>query len=307
MPSLAHLVQIGALRLVALPIRLLPRRAALELGAWIGRLGWWTGIRRSVALANLKQAFPDLTDDERLDLARTASINFGRTVAEFLRFAGRDRLRVGELVEIEGLEALKRDLEDGEGGALVVTAHLGSWALYVTALAASGVPSSLLVGQQTNPYVDRLILGIPGDAVRFISKSKQAPRRILGSLSEGHAVVMVADHYTSSEAVWAPFLGRTASTLPLPGALVAKRQLPLYVLRGTRIEGGRHRVVLRPVEIPDLSGDELRLTVAERCNEALGQEILDCPEQYWWYHERFKVRGKYRKLKKVLGDPPPVG
>jgi KDO2-lipid IV(A) lauroyltransferase len=211
------------------------------------------------------------------------------------------------LVEIEGLEALRRDLEEGEGGALVVTAHLGAWALYVTALAASGVSASLLVGQQTNPYVDRLILGIPGDAVRFITKGKQAPRRILESLGDGHAVVMVADHYISSEAVWAPFLGRMASTLPLPGALVAKRRLPLYVLRGTRIEGGRHRVVLRPLEIPDAKGDELRLAVAERSNEALGEGILSYPEQYWWYHDRFKVRGKYRKLKKVLGDPPAVG
>ena len=307
MKALQHFLEISALRIFSLPIRLLPRPLALEIGAWAGALGWATGIRRSLVLRNLAQAFPELDRAQRLALGRRAAMNFGRTVTEFLRFAGRDRARVGDLVALEGLDELRQALEDNEG-ALIVTAHLGAWALYVTALAAAGVEAALLVGKQNNPHVDQLILGIPGDAVRFVSKGKQAPRQILECLQEGRVVVMVADHYISSEAVWAPFLGRTASTLPLPGALVAKRRMPLFLLRGLRVEGGTHRVVLRQLEVSsEFEGDDLRLEVARLSNEALGEGILDHPEQYWWYHDRWKVRGKYQQKKKILGQPPTLG
>jgi KDO2-lipid IV(A) lauroyltransferase len=305
--TLRNILEIIALLTVALPIRALPRPLALRLGAAIGRLGWWTRIRRSLVLANLEQAFPQSSKTELYALGREASCNLGRTVAEFLRFAGRDRRQIAELIEMEGFESLREELASG-GGALLVTAHLGAWALYTTALATAGIPTALLVGKQRNPYVDRLILGIPGDVVRFISKGKQAPRQILECLRDGHAVVMVADHYISSEAVWAPFLGKNASTLPLPGALIAKRQhLPLFLLRGIRREGGRHHLGLRRLRVPThLEGDDLRLAIAALCNHELGKEILQHPEQYWWYHDRWKVRGKYKQKKKVLGQPPGV-
>jgi KDO2-lipid IV(A) lauroyltransferase len=116
---------------------------------------------------------------------------------------------------------------------------------------------------------------------------------------------MVADHYVSSEALWAPFLGKSASTLPLPGAFVAKHRVPLFRMCGSRGETDRHTVRLLPIEVPaDLEGDALRLEIACLCNRALGREILQCPEQYWWYHDRWKVRGVFRKRKKLLGDPP---
>lgn len=301
---LRNLIEITALLAIAWPIRALPRSLALRLGAALGTFGWATGIRRSLVLAQLEQAFPHSTPKERLALGRAAARNLGRTVAEFLRFAGRDRKRIAELIELEGLAELRQELAAGQG-ALLVTAHLGAWALYTTALATAGIPTALLVGKQRNPYVDRLILGIPGDVVRFISKGKQAPRQILECLRDGHAVVMVADHYISSEAVWAPFLGKNASTLPLPGALIEKRNLPLFLMRGLRREGGRHHLAVRRLNVTEgLVGDELRLAVAVLCNEELGKEILACPEQYWWYHNRFKVRGKFKQKKKVLGRPP---
>lgn len=297
-------IEIALLRLVALPVRILPRRAALAIGGTLGLLAWWTRLRRGSVMANLRRALPGAPEAERRQVGRRAACNFGRTCAEFLRFAGRDRARVAELVAFDGLEELREAVADGDG-ALVVTAHLGAWALYVTGLAAAGIPSALLVGKQRNPHVDQLILGIPGDAVQFISKGKQAPRRILESLRDGKVVVMVADHYSSSQRVWAPFLGRPASTLPLPGALLAKHRRPLFLMSGVRVDTGRHRVAIRRLQVPyDLEGDDLRLEVAVLCNRELGRDILAHPDQYWWYHQRWKVRGSAAGASHVLGDPP---
>ena len=277
----------GVLGLSAL-LRALPRPSALEVGAAIGHVGWWLRIRRPVVLANLAQALPDLDARSRRRIGALAARNFGRTVAEFVRFAGADRSRVAELVALSGTEALRASLALG-GGAIVVTAHLGAWALYVTALAAAGIPSALLVGRQHNPLVQGYILGIPGDAVRFVAKSKGAPREILHCLRERRAIVMVADHRAGRSGVLAPFLGRVASTLPLPGTIEARYGTPIFVMAGHRTPDERHLVAISPLPTPSGRGDESarRIAITEACNEALGAAIRACPEQYFWYHRRW--------------------
>jgi KDO2-lipid IV(A) lauroyltransferase len=284
---LRYHLEYGSVVALAVLLRALPRGAALGAGAALGQLGWWLRIRRALVLANLAQALPGMGAPRRRRTAARAARNFGRTVAEFVRFAGSDRERVGELVRLEGTDELRADLASG-AGAIVVTAHLGAWALYVTALSAAGIPSALLVGRQHNPKVQRFILGIPGEAVRFVAKSKGAPRDILRCLGEGRAVVMVADHRAGRHGDLAPFLGRMASTLPLPGAIAARHGTPIFLMAGRRVAHGRHVVTLGRLPLPAGGGEDVRrhrITVA--CNEALGRAILACPEQYFWYHRRW--------------------
>ncbi len=289
---LRHGCEYAAVSAVSAVVKLLPRPWALGVGAAIGQIGWWTGIRRSKVLAHISHAMPDAGSAEQRRTAARAARNFGRTVTEFLRFSGRDRQRVLDLVQIEGLEVVHEALARGRG-AVLVTGHLGAWALYVTALGAAGIASALLVGVQRNARVNELILGIPGDAVQFISKSKSAPREILRALRQNKVIVMVADHYSSEQRVFVPFLGKKAFTLPLPGALVAKHRIPLLCMAGHRVADGTHRLRITSIPVPDdLEGDALRLEVAVRCNQALGEAIRRCPEQYFWYHDRWKVRSK---------------
>jgi len=280
-------LEYGSVVVLAALLRALPRAVALEFGAALGQLGWWLRIRRRLVLYNLAQAFPDSTPRERRRIASRSARNFGRTVAEFVRFAGSDRDRVGELVRLEGVEALRDALAGG--GAIVVTAHVGAWALYVTALAAAGVPSALLVGRQHNPKVQRFILGIPGDAVHFVPKSKGAPRDIMRCLRDGRAVVMVADHNAGRRGDFAPFLGKVASTLPLPGAIAARHRTPIFLMSGRRVSPGGHRVEITRLALPHGDDEErLRHEITVACNDALGKAILACPEQYFWYHRRWR-------------------
>ena len=285
---LRHRLEYAALWAFAGVLRALPRPLALEAGAAMGALGWWLRIRRRLVLSNLAQALPDLAPGDRRRLAARSARNFGRVVAEFVRFSGRDRTRLSELVELRGVERLRHALSAGKG-AILVTAHLGSWALYVTALADAGVPSSLLVGRQHNAKVDAFILSIPGDAVSFISKGKSAPKEILRSLADNRVVVMVADQHFGPRGEMAPFLGRLAATLPLPAAIATRHGTPIFVMGGHRVTRGHHLADVHPLELPE-GGDAAarRNAITARCNAALGTLILAHPDQYFWYHRRWR-------------------
>jgi KDO2-lipid IV(A) lauroyltransferase len=283
-----HLVEYAAVLALSLVSRALPRRGALALGAAIGQLGWWLPLRKRMVLSNLRQALPELTEKERRRVGARAARNFGRTAVEFLRFPGRDRRSVAELVAVSGLEDLRTSLAAGRG-VLVVAAHLGAWALYVPALTARGVPTALLVGRQHNPSVDRLILGLPGPTVRFISKGPSSPRGVLRCLAEGRAVVVVADQ-RSPRGMEVPFLGRPASTLPLPAAIAARHGTPLFLLEGHREEDGRHRAELHRLPAVTAGAEpERRAALAALINEELGRAILRHPDQYFWYHDRWRL------------------
>ena len=289
-----HWIEYGFALAFCWVFRCLPRPLALEAGAALGQLAWWLGIRRKLVLANLRKVFPHRSPAELEILASRAARNFGRTVAEFARGSGKDRNRLAEFVEVDGGESLVTALQKGKG-ALLVTGHLGSWALYMGALKLIGVSPALLVGRHHNAKFDQLVLNIPGNVVRLISKGPLAPRHVLKCLKENQAVVMVADQH-SSMGLASPFLGHPAMTLALPGAIIARHRVPLFLLDGYRVSGGKHQLTVKEIEIPEgLSGDELRQVVTDHCNQAIGQTVLAHPDQYFWYHNRWR-KIKYRSV-----------
>lgn len=295
--NLQHWLEYGALVATAFVLRAMPRRVALVAGAGIGWLGWTLRVRRELVLANVAQALPDLSQREQVRLAARAARNFGRTVTEFLRFAGRDRRRTAELVAIRGLEELETALAGGRG-AIVVTGHLGAWGLYVAALSLTSIPTALLVGRQRNPKVDALILSLPGKHVTLISHGKRAPRELLQNLAAGKAMVMVADQHGGPRGTVAPFFGRETSTLSLPAALVARQDLPLFAMAGHRIAAGRHVLTLRRLNVPpdDGRGERARRRqITTLCNRAIADAVLERPDQYFWYHRRFRSPGDPRE------------
>ena len=283
-----HSLEFRALQLFAGLLCLLPRRVALACGSGLGRLGWLFGVRRKLVLANLAQALPEASDADRRRIGSLAASSFGRTGAEFIRFGIKERSAVNQVVQVEGDEALREALGKGKG-AILLTGHLGSWAVYFAALSLRGIPIALLVGKQHNERIDSFIHQIPGDTVEFISKGRTALKRIIAMLQAGRAVVMVADQHAGKGGVPAPFLGRTALTLSLPGAFAVKHGSPVFFMHGHRLPDGSHRVVVTPLgEDTQLEGEARKYEITRRYNEIMGDAIRAHPEQYFWYHRRWR-------------------
>lgn len=286
MRRLRYRIEYLALSSYAAIICALPRAWALRSGEWMGELAWRLRLRRKVVLENLAAALPNRSSRELRAIGRTSSRNFGRATTEFARVAGRDRGELSRYVEFDGLEDLEAALAEGNG-ALIVTGHIGSWALYFSALACFDVSTALLVGRQSNPMVDRFIHDIPAGSLQLIGKGTLAPRHVLRSLKSGRAVIFVADQY-SRVGQFLPFLGRPARTLTLPGAILARDPTrPLFVMAGTHTGHGRHRVRLERQPPPGASCTPEQ--IARHCNDRLGEAILEAPDQYFWHHRRWKV------------------
>jgi Kdo2-lipid IVA lauroyltransferase/acyltransferase len=124
-------------------------------------------------------------------------------------------------------------------------------------------------------------------------------RQLLRALKRGNAVGILPDQVPSEgEGTWAPFFGRPAYTMTLPGKLAHAGDAVVLLIFGERVrdlhgKGAGFRIRFRPLPAP-LAGDAER--DAAQVNADLEKLIRTCPAQYLWGYNRFK---------RPAGAPPP--
>src|SRR5437870_1546816 len=99
--------------------------AAERSGARLGMLFYrLSKKRRETALSNLRLAFPDMPENERIELAKRCFQHFGRITADFLRSGIRTDEEVRKNCPIVDAHHLDDALALGKG-AILITGHLG--------------------------------------------------------------------------------------------------------------------------------------------------------------------------------------
>lgn len=286
-----------------------PLERAVGFGARLGRayarLG---GPRTSDARINLRIAYPALSDVARERMLVETYENFGRMVMETAslpRFSREDLLAIADT---EGFEHLERAMKASpDGGAIVLTAHFGSFELFAAIMAARGIPLSIVHRTANNPELDRLITGWREAAGIQVIRRGTAARAVLRALRSGRVVVMPLDQDTrKEEGVFVPFFGRLASTRDGPARLAMRTGCPVVPAFMFRLGAtARHRIRILPAlelipEGPDRAGTDA--SAAEnvvRMTQAIEAAVREAPTQWIWSHRRWKTQPK--------GTPRPYG
>jgi KDO2-lipid IV(A) lauroyltransferase len=272
----------------------MPRRAAHAAGAV---LGWiWTyliPVRRSVARANLRLAFPEKSGRERRRIARGCFVHLARSAVEFLRLPGLDRGKVEKLLEHQGWEHYQRAMQQGRG-VIAVTAHFGNFDLLACTQALRGVPLHVLTREQHLGGFNRYWMSVRRKLGVGLLPVRDSALRIHRLLKQGQVVAMVIDqHVSGSRGILVPFFGRPASTVHAPALFAIATGAPLLPVTIERLPGGRHRVTFDPPVSVDGTGgrDGEVLRVTAELNRWLEGKIRARPDQWLWIHRRWKAGG----------------
>jgi len=288
--ALLHRVEYGFFLLVFLLVRALPERLALALGAG---LGWGVGglirIRRGVVDENLQRAFPEESDAWRERVGTEAYRHLGRQIVALLLLEGAPATELAERTEVEGEELLRRALAGGRG-AILLTGHLGNWEVAGARIAAMGVPVDAVARRLANPYLDRRMRETRARSGMVVIDKGGATRPALRALSEGRAIALVADQNVSSGGLFVDFFGVPAATARGPGLLATRTGAPVFFVTCTTLPpGARYRVRIEPMELPELPDEGAARWVTERYSERLEAAIRERPEEYFWFHRRWKT------------------
>lgn len=245
-------------------------------------------LRRGLVLKNLRIAFPEKSEPERVAIGRASMKNFALTALEFFRSQNTD---IASRIEIKGIEHARKCLDQGKG-AYVLCFHLGNWEAMGAAVTRNIAPAYVLVKKVGSSSVDRFVSELrEKNGFLTVKRRKKGDgyAAIKEILARNEIVGFVMDQARPGEPKL-PFFGQPAKTNT---SLAAIRQrcpapvLPSYILR---LGPSRHVVEFFPEIVLDDTGDAARdvLEHSTRFNAIVESCVRRAPEQYFWMHNRWK-------------------
>jgi KDO2-lipid IV(A) lauroyltransferase len=280
----------GLLRLMAT----LPIRWTQAIGAGLGLLVYrLVPSRRRVARINIRQAYPDYSEEQirALNVASFKSLGISVFETALAWWADRDYMR--SICEVEGRQHLDDALARGKG-VVLLTGHFTTLEI-----------GAMLVGLYTqlngvykkahNPMFNAFMAHYRSTYGEELIENKNV-RALIRGLRKGRATWFAPDQdFSEQDIVFTPFLGGIASTLTATARMAemtGAKVVPFYPLRLDRGQG--YKLVILPA-IEDFPSDDIEKDSA-RINKAIEDMVYANPEQYGWVHKRFKYRPP--------GEPP---
>ena len=272
-------------RLPALILRvlsLLPLRALHALGTVLGWAIYGTSptYRRHLR-ENLRRAgYPDAS------VRRAAIAHAGRMLAETPAMWLRPQDEVAALVrEVHGLEAAFAARDAGKA-LLFLTPHMGCFEI-AAQYASHRVPITVLYRAPKMRWLEPLMHeGRSRGSVRLVPADNRGVREMLLALKRGEAVGFLPDQVPGEgEGDWAEFFGQQAYTGVLAPKLAERDNVACFLVYARRLPRGAGYALVLP-EYPRRLPDE---TPTRHLNRALEALVRECPEQYLWGYNRYKV------------------
>jgi len=277
---------IGALSLSSDAFRLNLARAAARLYFRLGTR------RRTIAIENLRRAFPELAPPEAIAIARRCAENFGSVFFDFLAASRLSREELSAAVEIEGKDHYLGAVARGRG-VFLLSAHFGNWEIGALAAGLLASPIASVVRPLDNPLLDLDLSRLRGKFGNRTIGKKHAAREILREMRAGGTVAILIDqNVLAREAVFVPFFGRPAATSSALALLQKKTDAAVVPVFCRPRGSGRYvlrfepPIVLGSLPDPELSVEALTARYTRVTEDAVRAE----PELWLWMHNRWRTR-----------------
>ena len=293
----------GSMPLVFL-LRLLPHRLILGMAGLLGILSYYVfPFRKKVVLDNLKQAFgTDKTPAEIRRITRACYYNFSVMFAEFIRMPVISPIQLQSLVtEVEGWQYYE-ELAKEKGGYLVITAHLGNWELLASYFSSLGIPFSVIARPMHNSMWDAEINRTRVKNGLSVLSTREPVKHILSHIRQGRPVVFLVDQDARRNGIFVNFFNKPASTFAGVGVLTLRFGLPILPFFTVRTSLTHHKGIFKPPIYPQeyvndtRPRDEVVHDVVQRVTDLVESVVREYPDQYFWFHRRWKTRPKKKKV-----------
>ncbi|MET3131836.1 KDO2-lipid IV(A) lauroyltransferase [Oxalobacteraceae bacterium GrIS 1.11] len=245
------------------------------------------GKRRHIALTNLRLCMPELSETERVALARQHFQAYSRSVWErgILWWASETRLK--RLIKVEPAFPGARI---ASGPTILLCPHFVCLDVAGVATAMEISASSMYV-QQKNSTFDRVLRAGRSRfrPVRLFTR-QDGIKPILRALRDGLPYFMLPDmDFGAKDAEFVPFFGIPAATLTATARIAAATGAQIIPVIATFLPGFQGwRVTYYPAwknyPGPDITA------ATQRMNLFIEEQARLAPAEYFWTHKRFKTR-----------------
>ncbi|MDM9644399.1 lipid A biosynthesis lauroyl acyltransferase [Rhizobium sp. S163] len=276
-------------------LKIFPADGAINFIDWLMRKIGPKMKRHKLILANLRNAFPEKSEEEINRIALGSWANMGRLAAEYV-FLDRlfdfdpEKSEPGR-VEVSGIPIFL-DLLENPRPFIVFTGHTGNFELLPVAGATFGLYVSVLFRPPNNPYVAQKVFDFRSARMGKLVPSHAGSSFALARQLEAEQGVGVLVDQKFGRGLKTEFFGLPVKTNPLLGKLVRQFNCEVYPARCIRLPGNRYRLEIEPkVELPRDANGNLDMTgTAQLLNDKVESWVREYPEQWLWYHDRWEIK-----------------
>jgi KDO2-lipid IV(A) lauroyltransferase len=255
-------------------------------------------VRRRVVDDNLRQAFPNLSAEERRAIAWQMWHHLLLMMAEIAQTPRKiHETNWKEHSHIVNQELFVRTLLSGRP-LVLISAHYGNFELGGYLMGLFGFPTYTVARPLDNVYLDRFVNDFRGRTGQYILDKTGSSEEIQRVLARGGILTLLGDQHAGKKACWVDFFGRPASTHKAVALFSLGNRAPTMVSYTRRLTKPLHyevgpEAICDPCD-PDFQMGSIPL-LAQWYTTHLETLIRRSPEQYWWLHKRWKGQPPMRK------------
>ena len=265
-------------------LSLLNRRLFIELAKIVGSLiNTVFPVRSGVAKKNLKIAFPQKSDIEINTIIKKTYQHYSIIIFEFLR---------QKFIKIKSIKIniddITKNILSSNKGIILMTAHFGNWELIIPTLGLYK-KATIVVKEQRNLGGDKFVCEVREGNNISLLKTNKSKRGMIAALNKGEVLGLASDQNAGHKGTEILFFDHKASVPKGAAYFNYKTKCPIVVGFCILNQDYSYDFKLRYLDIESSNDniDDLFKTVGQKFSDILEQEILKCPEQYFWFHRKW--------------------
>ena len=274
-----------------------------KLGLGLGKFAYHVLRKdRGIIIKQLKLIFPELHDTKREEWTRECFKHFGQMLFEFLCLPQiiNDQ---ENLIRVENEAALMNAVTAGKG-VILLGMHMGNWELITAYAKRSGLFMTAATANFPDQRINQLMI-----SQRKLENMEIMPRgtgmssrKLFRCLKNKNILILIIDQDTNVPSTWVPFFGIPSKTPVGASVFALKTGASVVSYNVIRENDGTFRLKFETLGIfgrnhPSMEQDVY--SVSRKINQHLEQRIRENPQQWAWFHRRWRHRPSAEELKKM--------
>ena len=247
--------------------------------------------RFHIVMTNLNLAFGETkTKEEKLEIAKKCYYNFAKYLGiNFILNQNTTKQKILEQVVFKNEHFLLDAMKSGRP-IIVTTAHFGQWEIFGLAVAAHFGASSALGRRLDSSVMDKILKANRAQFdVELIDKNGGA-KDILKALKARRIVGILVDQNTApKDGIKVQFFGK--DVLHTPAASVLAQKTNALIINAFIYQKGENLNEIcfeQPIDISTFDKEDAVQKATQMQCSACEEMVRAKPEEYFWFHQRFK-------------------
>ena len=289
MKKLKHILEYLLFILLTRTLRLLSVDNSASLCSFIAKkIGPYLRVTKT-ARKNLKRVYGNEIDIEKV--INDLWDNYGRYIGEFPFINVLDSSELDKRVKVIGLEKVAAFKKTNQPFILFL-GHQANWDFVIRKINDIYPKFGIAYRKANNPYVDREILKERENDqhITMIAKGPSGAKSIIKAIKSGASLAMLVDQKMNN-GIEVPFFGFPAMTAPALARISLQYKYPIVPLQIVRIGKSSYFELILHDPLKPLIDKDIEKScynIMLEINKILEQWIREKPEQWFWFHNRWK-------------------